>query len=374
MSIDERHLNYVNFNQDRSQICMTTRDRYCRISVDPFNIIYEKQTINGDDASIFEVLFKSNLAAVVLAGSSASTSQRLLRIINLRKNQEIASMMYPTMILRVHINRSVLVVVLETIIYVYDIKTINLLHQIVDIPTNPQGISTLASCHVIGNPEGIGTNSYLAYPSSNTIGEVYIYDTVGLRFITAIEAHRSPLSCISFNCTGKLLATASQKGTVIRVFNCSTGQKLYEFRRGTMTNATINSMTFNLDSVFLSTTSDKSTIHIFKLQKEEKQEEVSKSLTSYIISSASSLITNYFPALVTEPFTQLRSFAYVVSPSEGNAIVGTLTGPENNCVLYLVTSNGYFVKYSVDLEKGGECQEKGRHYIFSNCSNIKKEI
>jgi autophagy-related protein 18 len=47
-----------------------------------------------------------------------------------------------------------------------------------------------------------------------------------------IAAHDSPLAAVVFSPTGLHIATASEKGTVIRVFNVLDGSKLFEFRRG----------------------------------------------------------------------------------------------------------------------------------------------
>lgn len=102
--------------------------------------------------------------------------------------------------------------------------------------------------------------NYVA-PSS---GEVLVFDTVSLKAVNVIEAHRSPLCCVALNSEGTLLATASETGTIIRVFSVPRGQKLYQFRRGTYP-STIYSMSFNLGSTLLCVSSTSETVHIFRL-------------------------------------------------------------------------------------------------------------
>jgi autophagy-related protein 18 len=93
---------------------------------------------------------------------------------------------------------------------------------------------------------------------------VLIFDTLTLKAVNVIEAHRSPLCCIALNSEGTLLATASETGTIIRVFSVPRGQKLYQFRRGTYP-STIYSMSFNLSSTLLCVSSTSDTVHIFRL-------------------------------------------------------------------------------------------------------------
>ena len=50
---------------------------------------------------------------------------------------------------------------------------------------------------------------------------------------TVIPAHSSNLVAISFSPCGHRVATSSEKGTVIRIFNVDDGgSRLYELRRG----------------------------------------------------------------------------------------------------------------------------------------------
>jgi len=61
-----------------------------------------------------------------------------------------------------------------------------------------------------------------------------------------------------------MLATASDKGTVVRVFSVPDAKKLWQFRRGSQS-ARIFNINFNLMSSLLALSSDSSTIHIYRL-------------------------------------------------------------------------------------------------------------
>jgi autophagy-related protein 18 len=135
-------------------------------------------------------------------------------------------------------------------------------------------------------------NSYLAYPSpvpsanaplanqpasapptSSTSaqqqsGDVLLFSTRSLTVSNVIQAHKSPISFLSINSTGTLLATASEKGTVIRVWSIPGAEKLYQFRRGTR-EARIYSINFNVVSSLLAVSSAHDTVHIFKLAQQK---------------------------------------------------------------------------------------------------------
>lgn len=125
-------------------------------------------------------------------------------------------------------------------------------------------------------------NSYLAYPSpllsnnaystpsSSSPGDVLLFDALSLSVTNIVQAHKTPLACVSLNSTGSMLATASDKGTVIRVFSVPNGDKIAQFRRGTYP-AKIYHISFNTMSTLLAASSDTETIHIFKLTKDGKE-------------------------------------------------------------------------------------------------------
>ena len=104
------------------------------------------------------------------------------------------------------------------------------------------------------------------------LGEVQLFDAFNLTSLNSINAHDSSLAEMAFNPIGKLLITASEKGTVIRVFNVETGRKIKEFRRGNLRNADIRCLSFSQDSKFIILSSNLETIHIFEMREEDLME------------------------------------------------------------------------------------------------------
>lgn len=145
-----------------------------------------------------------------------------------------------------------MVVALENRIYVYNFSDLRLVDAI-DTCFNPKGICALS-------PDA--TLSVLATPDKQKGHvKITIYEK-NHSFI--IPAHQSSVSAMTLNFQGTLLATASDKGTLIRLFSTEDGAPLQEVRRGT-DKAEIFSLIFDNHSKWLACTSDKGTIHIFRV-------------------------------------------------------------------------------------------------------------
>ncbi|KAK6826006.1 protein-vacuolar targeting protein Atg18 [Apiospora arundinis] len=266
-------LNFVTFNQDDSCLAVGTSKGFRIFHTDPFNKIFSS---DDGDITIIEMLFSTSLVAIIL-------SPRHLIIQNTKRASIICELTFPSAVLAVRLNRKRLSVVLEDEIYLYDISNMSLLTNIATSP-NPNKIVALSPS---------SENCYLAYPLPKpredtpdkrpshappaslyapvTTGDVLIYDTLTLKAVNVIEAHRSPLSFIEMNSDGTLLATASETGTIIRVFSVPKGHKLFQFRRGTYP-STIYSMSFNMASSLLCVSSTTDTVHIFRLQQPQQNQ------------------------------------------------------------------------------------------------------
>jgi len=357
---------FLTFNQDVSRLAVGTTAGSHTYKIDPFELLHER---GGEGTSIVEMHYSTCLVAHVGSGEGAASSQRALRMINTKTEKLIIQLNYASAILAVKINRERLVVVLETTIYIYDITTMNELHMIDQVPLNPNGVCALACSQ---NVPGDGTlqNNFFAYPGSIEKGEVYVYDVQNLKAFDVIEAHNSPISCLAFSPSGETLATASGKGTVIRVFATPSGEKLFELRRGIQTSAQIFSMAFSEDASLLSVSSDKATVHIFKLEVVNQAPAPAANggmmdyFSSTITSAASSLGESILPKSVSDIWQGQRNFAQATLPNAGSVNMCALRKSPNGKVdcLLVVTYDGYLYKFALP-DVGGEAVLEVTHAL-----------
>ncbi|KAJ1943720.1 autophagy protein, partial [Linderina macrospora] len=138
-------------------------------------------------------------------------------------------------------------------------------------PPNPNAICAMSPS---------SENCFIAYPTPASVSvppskpggaveipattDVMVFDANSCEAINIIQAHKSPISFLAMNRDGTMLATASDKGTVIRVFSLPGAQKIAQFRRGAYP-AKIHSITFNATSTLLLVSSDTDTVHIFRV-------------------------------------------------------------------------------------------------------------
>ncbi|XP_043819107.1 WD repeat domain phosphoinositide-interacting protein 1 isoform X2 [Dromiciops gliroides] len=337
----EAGLSCFSFNQDRTSLAIGTKTGYRLFSlssVEQLDQVHESSEI--PDVYIVERLFSSSLVVVV-----SHTKPRQMNVYHFKKGTEICNYSYSSNILSIRLNRQRLLVCLEESIYIHNIKDMKLLKTILDIPVNPTGLCALSINH---------SNSYLAYPGSLTTGEIVLYDGNTLKTVCTIPAHDGPLAAITFNSVGSKLASASEKGTVIRVFSVPEGQKLYEFRRGMKRYVNINSLVFSMDSQFLCASSNTETVHIFKLDNLTSSPEEPSTWSGYM-GKMFMAATNYLPSQVSDMMNQDRAFATVRLNFSGQKNICTLSTIQKLPRLLVISSDGRLYIYNLDPQDGGEC-------------------
>jgi len=345
------------FNQDCSGIMIGTTDGYYVYEMKLGEVV--PAVFNHEPhCRIVERLYSSSLVAVV-----SDLRNRILMINHFKKESNICCYTYQHPIVAVKLNRMRLCVIFENRIAIHKINDMELIHNIADAPSNEGGLCALSASEN-------GENCFLAYPGLEE-GSVAIFDAFHLFSVQSIQAHDSAIQCMAFNDKVDKLATASVKGTVVRVFAVNAKQRatnrLFEFRRGISRNVTVHSLAFTPHSVhgdFLLCSSNTSTVHVFKCGEGgpaslSVNQDPGASLldmawgyTSSVVTAVASHTKGMLPTEVSDMMAQERSFATAVLPLDGAV---TRVGCTKKNVILVGTTEGMLYHYQFDPELGGEC-------------------
>lgn len=344
---------FLNFNQNNTSLAIGTKNGFKLITFESANRLRVAYEDAMPDVFLVERLFSASMVAFVTL-----TSPRKLCVYHFRTKQEIQSLSYTNSILAVRMNRSRLIVCLEDSIYIHQIKDFTVVHVIKETPINKNGLIALSY---------EGQNYFLAYPGNQTSGEVVIFDVLNYTNKIVIAAHDNPLAAMSFNSKGTKIATASEKGTVIRVFSVLNGQLEFEFRRGYARCVSIYSLCFSDDSLFLAASSNTQTVHIFKLEEQNKDnvpksQEEEQGWISYLNSALISS-TEYLPNQITDLMKQWRSFATAKIPLQSSSNIVAISKIEGEYRVLAASADGYLYIYNLDVVNGGDCQCVTQHEL-----------
>ncbi|VDO04201.1 unnamed protein product [Rodentolepis nana] len=144
-----------------------------------------------------------------------------LKIVNLSTRTIELKQYFDSRVLYSNVVGDKLIVGLYSSIIVTCLKVQNMELSLKDVAPDYNGLIAMSS-----NPV-----KYMAFPSPKD-GHVNVVDLQKNTVVRTINAHYRKISALSINDTETLLATASEVGTLIRVFDLITGVKLKELRRG----------------------------------------------------------------------------------------------------------------------------------------------
>ncbi|CAF3342338.1 unnamed protein product [Rotaria socialis] len=343
----------LTFNQDCTSLAIGTPNSYSLFTICQENKIDEIHNCAYVEVCIIERLFSSSLIAIV-----SNQAPRKLKVCHFMRGTEILSYSFANIILAVKLNRSRLVVFLDESIYILNMHDMKLLHTIRDIPSNRDGLCALSS------NDG---NFNLAYPGSTITGEIQLFDTISLKPGVLISAHESPLATMAFDMTGTRI------GTVIRIHSAVDGSRLFEFRRGVRRVATICSLAFSPDSMFLAASSNTETIHIFRLINQKEKPPVETNSWAGSFSRMLGDVAYYLPKHTSEVLTQERAFATVHLQLAGMKTAITVNIFNKILKLFASGYDGVVSIYEVNTNEGGEYKQIGQQILFKmsqNSSNL----
>ncbi|NWU94107.1 WIPI4 protein, partial [Upupa epops] len=186
------------------------------------------------------------------------------------KDKLVLEFTFPKPVLAVRMRHDKLVVVLQNRLYVFSFPQNPTKLFEFDTRENPKGGAVVQLEGGAGSEGRRSLEKALLVFPGHKCGSLQLVDLGSAQpgissAPVTINAHQSEVGVVALSPPGTLVASASARGTLIRLFCTQSRQRLLELRRGTDP-ATLYCLSFSPDSSFLCAASDKGTGHVFALR------------------------------------------------------------------------------------------------------------
>ena len=338
MDLNEENIEkclYASFNQDSSCFCIGTNKGFRIYNSFPLKCHIKREIQGG--VGIIEVLNRTNFFIFVGTGNNPKLSQQKIILWDENKSKVIKELILLYDIKNIKIKRTKIFAICERKIIVFTLGNFEKIDSIETFP-NKNGIFGIS----------LDPDLYIISYLSKDIGKIKIKNYNEKKdekyLIKEISAHQSEIVALTMNYEGTLIASVSEKGTLIKIFRIKDSCLIQELRRGTEP-AEIYSLNFDLKSLYISCSSNKGTIHIFNIINKENINEKhnQKSIFGTVVS--------YF-GIKNEYLNSEWSFAQYRINCKDKSIVSFCT--ENNYVV-VITYDGIYHQGSFNPKAGGEC-------------------
>lgn len=297
----------VSFNQDRSLFALGTTFGFHVYNTAPLKRKYGRDW--GSGVGIVEVYMRTNILALVGGGAASRFSPKKLTVWDDYQNRVIAEVDFYADIAAVRLRRDRIVVALPGSVDVLNFTDLTVvahcaaapamtprtlaLSQTSDTPiiafaaatpapappATSTGVLSSGSASAAGGAgagAGASTEGVLAVrrdlsslasdaeaAAGAPAGAAIAAGAVGgARELVVVPAHNGALACVALSEDGALAATASDRGTLVRVWDTESGRLVKELRRGA-DSAHVWAMCFSRDKTLLAVSSSRGTCHIF---------------------------------------------------------------------------------------------------------------
>ncbi|XP_021742546.1 autophagy-related protein 18a-like [Chenopodium quinoa] len=332
----------LSFNQDSTCFSAATNSGFLIFNTHPFRPIFNRTFSHS--LSLVHMLFRCNILALVGGGPHPNFPPHKVMLWDDHRCCCIGELSFRSDVKSVRLRRDRIVVVLLHKIFVYNFADLKLLHQIETV-ANPKGLCEV-SC--------LSNSIVLVCPGLQK-GQIRV-EHYGSKRTKFVMAHDSRIASMALTQDGRLVATASSKGTLVRVFNTLDGSLLQEVRRGT-DRAEIQSLAFSSNARWLAASSDRGTIHVFNLKLEpgspgnsglQSPPEQPSSPRSPI--SSISFMKGVLPKYFSSEWSMAQFHL-----QEGTQYIVSFGQQENTVVI--VGMDGSFYRCEFDPESGGEMRQ-----------------
>ena len=342
---DEKCL-YLTFNQDSSLFCVGTNQGFRVYSTYPIKCV-GKRDISGGIA-IIEILNNTNIFALVGTESNIKFGSNKVILWDELNQKVVNQIIVSENVKNIKIKRTKLFIIQENNIKVFTLGNYEKIDSLKTF-TNKNGIFGISLEPKL---------NIISYPSPD-IGKIIIKDYDNKKddnfIIDEINAHKNEIIALVMNYDGSLIASASERGTIIKIFRTKDKCLIQELRRGTDP-AEIYSLTFDIKSRYIACSSNKGTVHIFNIKNGNLSENETKNQKSFFGNVVS------FIGYKNEYLNSEWSFAKYRLPCKEKNIIGFNTKCEDS--IFVVTLNGKYFQGKFDNKIVGECETCLEEEIF----------
>ncbi|GLT94905.1 hypothetical protein SLE2022_126170 [Rubroshorea leprosula] len=339
---------HLSFNQDASCFTICTDSGFYVFSTDPMRRSISREFGKRRGLGHVAMFFQSNLFVLVGGGSAPLSPPTKAFLWDDRLNGYVGELTFRSHIRSLRLLHGCVIVVLLQKIYIYNLSNFKLSHQ-VETVCNPKGLCEVS--HAAGP-------KLMVCPGLQK-GQVRV-EHYGLRKTKFINAHNSPIACLALTSDGRVLATASSKGTLIRVFNSLDGTLLQELRRGA-DQAEIYSLAFSSPAHWLAVSSNKGTVHIFRLKFDSESllndgsnNPPVSNLSKQSAVSSFSMLKGALPKYFSSEWSVARFWL----PEGLKHLVAF--GKQKNTI-FIIGMDGSFYRCKFDPERGGNMTQLEHH-------------
>jgi WD repeat-containing protein 45 len=270
-------MNFITFNQDSSCFALCNTSGFVVYNCEPFRERFSRSNEEINNLNTICLLYRSNILCFVGNGQG-KYKPNILILWDDYQNKCMAELEFKENITGIKMRRDTIVISTLNRLYVYNFADLKLLHNI-ETFQNESGLLDISR-------DSMNVVAYLGKEKG-----IVIVKNLNTNLYTTIKAHSNPISIFCLNVNGNLLATASQRGTLLRIWDTVTGRMIKEFRRG-LEVVCITSISFDNSSEYICICSSKGTVHIYKLNETNKLSNltyISEYLPNYFSSEWSSI-------------------------------------------------------------------------------------
>ena len=347
MSVDNKKILYLSFNFDNTFFSVGTEIGFKVFSTDTLRLKIERNL--GGGIGLIQMLGRSNIFCLGGGGKNPKYLLNKLIIFDDKKSKEIYEFRFNSKINNCKIKQEKIFVICQNEISIIDIEKYP--YEIIETIKTCENI--YGACSIARDPE----NYLFAWPSTETgcielknfKNENKIIEENEIQKYHHIKAHENTIEIIEINYNGTKFASASNKGTIIRIFNIKNDQKIQELRRGT-DQATIYNISFDLNDTILTVSSDRPTVHIFALIDKDNPNKGNQEMKN------TKSVFNYFSKIVGVKILESEwSFAQIQVPSNSKSIVAVFS--DQNKIVF-VNYLGTFIEsiFGVKPNSNVECK------------------